>query len=125
MDYNLTSHFYLKKEKINAKGESPVYLRITLNGQRTAISTNNSILPGNWNKNAERAKGNREESRIFNNYLDMLIIKVNKHFNALLNVGEYFDIKDLKNRLIGRNISKKTLIQTFEGFSTASKWYHL
>jgi len=73
MDYNLTSHFYLKKKKINAKGESPGYLRITLNGQRTATSINNSILHGNWNRTAERAKRNREESRIFNNYLDMLI----------------------------------------------------
>jgi len=72
MDYNLTSHFYLKKDKINAKGESPVYLRITLNGQRTEISTHRSILEENWNKDVERAKGNREEVRIFNGYLDSL-----------------------------------------------------
>ena len=78
MDYNLKSHFYLKKDKINAKGEAPVYLRLTLNRKRTAISTNNSIVPGNWNKNAERAKGNREEARIFNSYLDSISSKVKR-----------------------------------------------
>ena len=50
MDYNLTTHFYLKNGRENAKGQSPVYLRITLNGQRTEISTNRSILEENWNK---------------------------------------------------------------------------
>jgi hypothetical protein len=51
MYYNLTTHFYLKNNRENAKGQSPVYLRITLNGQRTEISTNRSILEENWNKN--------------------------------------------------------------------------
>ena len=114
MDYNLTSHFYLKKEKINAKGESPVYLRITLNGQRTAISTNNSILPGNWNKNTESAKGNREEARIFNTYLDTLTAKVKRCFNDLLDSGNYFDVNDLNNSINGKGKINKTLIQVYE-----------
>lgn len=114
MDYNLTTHYYLKNGKENVKGQYPVYLRITLNGQRTEISTNQLTFPENWNKNTERAKGNREETRLFNDYLDVLMIKTKKHFNALLNSGEYFDIHDLKNRLIGKGINKRPLLQVFE-----------
>lgn len=61
MDYKLTTHFYLRTDKINVKGSFPIYLRITLNGKRTDISTNQSIMPENWNRYTERAKGNREE----------------------------------------------------------------
>jgi len=43
MDYNLTNHYYLKNGKQNVKGQSSVYLRITLNGQRTEISTNQAF----------------------------------------------------------------------------------
>jgi hypothetical protein len=92
MDYTLTTHFYLKNGKENVMGQSPVYLRITLNGQRTEISTNQSILSDNWNKRAERAKGNREEVRIFNSYLDSIYVKVKKYFTELLESGEYFDV---------------------------------
>jgi hypothetical protein len=80
MDYNLTTHFYLKNGRENTKGQSPVYLRITLNGQRTEISTNQSIISDSWNNRTERVKGNREEIRVVNNYLDTLLIKVKKCF---------------------------------------------
>jgi hypothetical protein len=44
MDYNLTTHFYLKNGKEISKGQSPAYLRITLNELRTEIMTNRGIL---------------------------------------------------------------------------------
>jgi site-specific recombinase XerD len=114
MDYNLTSHFYLKSGKLNAKRQAPIYLRLTLNGLRTEISTNQSILHDNWNKLTERAKGNREETRILNNYLDSLGLKVTKHFTDLLNTGQYFDINDLRDCINGKGKINKTLIQVFD-----------
>jgi site-specific recombinase XerD len=114
MDYNLTTHFYLKSGRENSKGQSPVYLRITLNGQRTEISTNQSILTENWNRHIERAKGSKEETRIFNDYLDTLLSKIKRHYNSLLISGNHFDIHDLKNRLNGKGINNKLLLQVFE-----------
>lgn len=92
MDYNLTTHFYLKNGKENVIGQSPVYLRITLNGQRTEISTNQSILSDNWNKRTERAKGNREEVRIFNGYLDSIYADDLQH-ETLINVTFCFELQ--------------------------------
>ena len=88
MEYNLKCHFYLKSGKVNSKGQNPVYLRITLNEKRIEISTNQSILQVNWNNQNERTKGNREEIRIFNNYLSSLALKVNRCITDLLNSGE-------------------------------------
>jgi site-specific recombinase XerD len=114
MEYNLTTHFYLKNRKENLRGESPVYLRITLNGIRTEISTNQSTQSENWNRKTERAKGNLEKTRIFNNYLDSLAAKVKRCFTDLLNTNEYFDINDLKNHFSGKGKIKKTLLQVYE-----------
>jgi len=114
MDFNLTTHFYLKNGRENVKGQYPVYLRITLNGLRSEISTNLSIAPDNWNKRAEMAKGNREEARIFNTYLEKLSAKVKRCFNDLLDSGNYFDVNDLKNSINGKGRINKTLIQVYE-----------
>jgi hypothetical protein len=114
MDYHLTSHFYLKSGKLNAKGQAPIYLRLTLNGQRAEISTNQSVLQVNWNKHKERVKGNREETRILNNYLDSIYNKVHKNFNELIKQEEYFSVEDLKNDVIGKGKANKTLVQTYE-----------
>lgn len=114
MKYNLTIHFYLKSGKENSKKESPIYLRLTVNGQRTEISTNESILSDNWNKSAQRGKGNKEEIRILNNSLINLENNVRQIFNRLNDNEELFDVFILKDRLIGKGTSSKTLLEVFE-----------
>jgi hypothetical protein len=59
MKNRIVKHFYVKETKKDKKGESPIYLRITINGERAEISTNRRIVPGNWDKAAERAAGRR------------------------------------------------------------------
>jgi len=41
--------FYLKRSKLNKKGEAPIYMRITINGERSEASFKRSIDPGRWN----------------------------------------------------------------------------
>lgn len=41
--------FYLKKAKINSQGEVPIYMRITIDGKVSEISTKRIILPLKWN----------------------------------------------------------------------------
>lgn len=114
MENNLKIHFYLKTGKLNAKGQAPIYLRMTLNSQRAEISINQSVSPDSWNCHTERVKGNREETRIMNNYLDSVYNKVNQHFNERIRQEEYFNVDDLKNDVIGKGPAKKTLVQAYE-----------
>jgi len=114
MEHNLTIHFYLKKGKMNSKGLIPVYIRITLNGKRTEISTGLNIAEDNWNKVTERAKGTREEARIFNRQLESTEAKVKKCFADLNDSGDYFDINDLKDSINGKSKTSKTLLQIYQ-----------
>ena len=50
MKIKIATHFYVRKEKKDKKGEVTIYLRINVNGERAEISTNRRINPENWDK---------------------------------------------------------------------------
>jgi hypothetical protein len=82
LNNKIVTHFYLKEAKTNRKGLAPIYLRITVNGERADISINKKINPENWDKNNERAHGRTESARTINAYLDTLNGKVRKYFST-------------------------------------------
>jgi hypothetical protein len=63
MNKKLGLFFFLKKSKINANGLVPIYLRITIAGLRTDISSKRFIDPAKWNNLSQKVSGTSEEVR--------------------------------------------------------------
>ena len=63
MNNKIVTHFYVKEVKKDRTGEAPIYLRITVNGERAEISTNRRVNPGFWDKSSERVAGRSEPAR--------------------------------------------------------------
>jgi hypothetical protein len=68
--------YYLKKAKVNSLGEVPIYLRITIDGKITEISTKRTIQPSKWNSTSQKSSGSTEESKSLNFYLKSFEQKV-------------------------------------------------
>jgi hypothetical protein len=60
-----------------------IYLRLTVNGERTEISTNCRINNMVWNKSLQRINNRNEEAFLINSTLNTLLNKVEKIFNNL------------------------------------------
>lgn len=114
--YDLNLLFYLKKTKKNKAGEAPVYLRITVNGQRAELAVRRSVRPADWDSKAQRLKGKTENARLVNNYLDEIGNKVNRHFNIALQENQVITAEHLKNMVAGKDKQKKMLIPVFEEY---------
>jgi hypothetical protein len=56
MKNKIVKHFYVKEAKKDRKGEAPIYLIITVNGERAEISTDRRVNSGNWDISAERVQ---------------------------------------------------------------------
>jgi hypothetical protein len=52
----IITHFYVKKEKKDNKREVPIYLRITVNGERAEITTNRRVNPEIWDNRKKSDK---------------------------------------------------------------------
>lgn len=106
--------FYLRKERKNEKGECPIFLRITVDGQRATVSTNRFISETKWNSEAGKAKGNKEEIRELNTYLDTIKGSVLTHQRDMLDRGKLITAESLRNTLLGLNNARRTLQEVFE-----------
>ncbi|WP_182954676.1 Arm DNA-binding domain-containing protein [Pedobacter gandavensis] len=62
----------MKKPKNYQKGVAPIYLRITVNGNRAEVTTGRSCEPSQWNTISGSSNSRKEEAKSFNANLDDL-----------------------------------------------------
>ena len=68
--------FYAKRSKASSDGLTPIYLRITVEGQRIETSTKRFVESSKWSAESSKMKGNSEEARYLNSHLDILKAKI-------------------------------------------------
>jgi site-specific recombinase XerD len=114
MKNKIVTHFYVKEGKKDSNGEIPIYLRITVNGERAEISTSRRINPDNWDKATERVAGRSESARIINSSLNNILGKVEKQFSGLDVQDKRISVDQLISELKGKGENQMTLIQAYE-----------
>jgi site-specific recombinase XerD len=105
--------FWLYKSKMR-NDKAPIYCRITINGKRAQFSVKRSITPSKWIPAAGIAKGNSEEARTLNAYLDMVKGEIHKHYNQLLASDKFITADTIKNSYLGLGEKQRSLIETFQ-----------
>lgn len=105
--------FYIRKSKINANGQVPIYQRITIEGKRYEISTGQFVEEVKWSAEAGRMKGNSEEARSINNRLDMVKSKVFDVERRLFMSNTQINFENFKNEYLGKKERERTLIPIF------------
>lgn len=110
---SFTLLFYLKRRANFQTGELPIYMRVTVNGDRFEISTKRSCEPGRWNTAIGRKLGNKEDARQLNVYLDSLQSKVYEAHESILNVGKEVTAQRIKDKLLGIQERPFTVCEVF------------
>lgn len=121
MNKTFNSLFYVKKAKINSVGESPIYLRITIDGKISEISTKRTVKPSKWNSAMQKVSGTSEECRSLNFYLKTFEQKVYDTYHELIRDKEKVTCEALKNKLVGRGRLTRTLIPADVYFGRANE----
>ena len=114
MKNKIVTHLYVKEARKDTNGEAPIFLRITVNGERAEISTGKFVNPDLWDKNAERVSGRSEEARTKNASLTTLLGKVEKYYSALDTKDARISVSQIISELKGKGVNQITLIQAYE-----------
>ena len=114
MNAKLSILFYARKVKKTKDGLLPIYLRITINGQRQEISTQRYIEGAKWSSLQGKAKGTSEEARSLNSYLDIIRSKIYDHQRDLSHTGEIVSVETVKAKLLGTDVKHRMLIPIFQ-----------
>ncbi|MBX9893165.1 MAG: site-specific integrase [Chitinophagaceae bacterium] len=114
MQSNLSFLFYLKKPKGYISGPVPIYLRLTVNGQRAEMSTSKECLPERWNAADGLAKGTTEDIKSLNAHLSILQGKIHQYHNQMLATGEIITAETIKNKIAGKSERARSLVKIFE-----------
>ena len=111
MKANFSMLFYLKKQKKYRSGPAPIYLRITVDGQRSEVTANREWEPEKWNSHAGRAVGTKENIKSLNAYLDNLHADA---YEAHRYLYEKITAESIKNKLLGKAEKAYMLIEIFK-----------
>ncbi len=84
MQTTFSTTFILRTAKTR-DGVTPIYCRITVDGNRSEFSIKRSVAEKNWD--AGKVKGNSEDARSLNSYLKQVEAKVFEHYRDQLADG--------------------------------------
>ncbi len=114
MSLSFTQLFYLKGKHSEKFVKVPIYLRLTVNGERSELSISKKIDPEKWNARTGRMRGANLESIEFNQYLDTVRNKINKIHQRFVDEERLFTARDIKEAYLFKGARVKMLVQLFE-----------
>ena len=113
MKTKITVLYYLRKSKVNAQAQMPIYQRITINGQRFDCSSGHYVDQAKWSSEASKMKGNTEEARMINGQLDLMRATVYETEKKLFMNQVQITFESFKNEYQGKKERERMLIPIF------------
>lgn len=106
--------FYPKRNDANKHGEVPLYLRITVNGQRCELSTQRKVNLSKWDSTKELLQGKTAATRELNIHLGNIRTKLFKLYDKLQEDNRDVTAALLKETYLGKKKPEKMLLELFQ-----------
>jgi len=114
METKLSILFYSKTARTDKHGLVPIYLRVTIDGERFEQTTQRYIALSKWSSDAGKAKGNSEEARTINYFLDSLKQKVYNYQAEIIREGSSLTIEAFRKKWLGIKERTHSVLEVFQ-----------
>lgn len=95
-----------------------VYGRVTVNGKRANISLQRKVILSEWDSKKGRARGNKQESRLLNRYLDQVKNRIYEAHDQLVKEKVFICAQSIKARFLGEDNEEYSLLTLIDYHNT-------
>jgi len=106
--------FSIRKTKLKKSGDTPIMLRITIEGRLVEMQLKRDVKPNLWNQNKERCTGKDAASLEINRYLESVKLRLFEIHRKMEEEGKYISSMDIKRKFLGLDEEHKVLFQVFQ-----------
>ena len=106
--------FYPKRNDADKRGKAPLYLRITVNGKRSELSTQRKVNLSKWDSTKEVLQGRTAETRELNMHMSNIRTKLFKLYDKLQDENWEITAPMLKEAYLGKKKPEKMLLEIFQ-----------
>lgn len=108
--------FYVNKQRAK-DGSVPIYVRLTINGKSTFVSSRLTIPLALWDSAANKAIGKSIEAKRINAELDRIRAKLMHHYQRLSDRDAYVTAERVRSAYLGLGTEYETLLEAFDKFN--------
>lgn len=106
--------FFIRKTKLKKSGETPIMLRITIEGQLTELQLKRDVMPTQWNQAKERCTGRDAISVEINRYLESVKLRLLDIHREMEDAGKFINPMEVKRRFLGLDEKHLMFFEVFQ-----------
>jgi hypothetical protein len=122
--HNMSILLWLRDSKNTNASDSPLMVRITVNGKRINWSLGKKVNPNHWITGAGLLKTSAKESKLVNPYLNQVRGNIQSHFNLLASQYEKVNPEMVRDAFMGiqkYQVKQHSLIEAFTLHNSKTK----
>ena len=106
--------FFIRKTRTVKSGETPIMLRITIQGQLAEMQLKRTVKPELWSQAKERCTGKDSKSVEVNRYLESVKLRLYEIHRTLENENKLINPMEIKRRFLGLDEKHKMFFEVFQ-----------
>lgn len=106
--------FFIRKTRTVKSGETPIMLRISIQGQLAEIQLKRTVNPLLWNQKKERCTGKDAASLEINRYLESVKLRLFDIHRTMEQEGKFINPAEIKRQFLGLNEEHNMFFQVFQ-----------
>ncbi|WP_282918741.1 site-specific integrase [Porphyromonas macacae] len=106
--------FFVRRTKLKKSGDTPIMLRITIEGQLAEIQLKRDVKPNYWNQAKERCTGKDNASLEINRYLESVKLRLFEIHRKMEEEGKLINPNEIKRKFLGLDEEHKMFFQVFQ-----------
>ncbi|WP_068473277.1 site-specific integrase [Saccharicrinis aurantiacus] len=118
---NVKTLFFIKRTKLTQKGDATIFVRITINKERTEFSLKKHIPPKLWDDKKERAKGKTQFAIEINEFIDQYNKKILSYIDFMRLDNQTVTARIIQEKLVGKKETRRTILKVFREHNNNAK----